>query len=239
MNYLLRTIVLAAITGVVVWWTAFWNDRLQEHERELEQRDQQIQVLEDEVLEKEKQIEELETAIQLLKIDHRVARIEVLRQDPAPDGEDEIDTTLRFQELGPDGEPLGPGRILTIRGSRAYVEALVIKFGDEFVEQGDALKGSSICLFRRIFGEAQSPQDGEELDAYGARPLPYSPEREESPPGDQVWEKFWDYANQPKAAEALGIRAIHGEAPFMELRPGKSYRLELRASDGLSIITER
>jgi len=34
------------------------------------------------------------------------------------------------------------------------------------------------------------------------------------------------------------VRAIHGEAPFMELRPCKSYRVELRASGGLSIVAE-
>jgi hypothetical protein len=31
---------------------------------------------------------------------------------------------------------------------------------------------------------------------------------------------------------------MHGEAPFTEVQPGKSYLLELRASGGLSIRVE-
>jgi hypothetical protein len=36
----------------------------------------------------------------------------------------------------------------------------------------------------------------------------------------------------------VGVRAIHGEAPFIELRPGKTYRIELRASGGLTLVPE-
>jgi hypothetical protein len=31
---------------------------------------------------------------------------------------------------------------------------------------------------------------------------------------------------------------MHGEAPSIELRPGKTYRVELRASGGLTIRVE-
>ena len=34
------------------------------------------------------------------------------------------------------------------------------------------------------------------------------------------------------------MRALQGEAPYIEARPGKSYRLELRASGGLVIQAE-
>ena len=40
------------------------------------------------------------------------------------------------------------------------------------------------------------------------------------------------------AAAEKGVRAIHGEAPFIEVRPGRSYKVELRASGGLSIRAE-
>ena len=54
----------------------------------------------------------------------------------------------------------------------------------------------------------------------------------------ELWSRFWDYANDPEAAAAKGVRAIHGEAPFIELRPGQTYRVELLASGGLTIKPE-
>ena len=54
----------------------------------------------------------------------------------------------------------------------------------------------------------------------------------------ELWSRFWDYANDRRLAESLGVRALQGEAPYMQLRPGKSYRVELRSSGGLNIITE-
>lgn len=241
MAVLLRTfslIVLAGATSVAGWWTIYWKDRLESHKKEVAALNSEISSLHNDIQEKDEQIEQLDTALQLLKIDRRIARIEVLEQGPAADNADQIETTLRFQELGPQGEPLGPAKILTIRGKTAYVDTLVIKFGDEYVEQGDILRGTSICLFRRIFGEDQTPNDGVALDPSGVRPIPYSPEVEDAPAQSHVWGRFWDYANDINAAEKEGIRAIHGEAPFMEMRPGKSYKLELRASDGLSIVPE-
>jgi hypothetical protein len=51
----------------------------------------------------------------------------------------------------------------------------------------------------------------------------------------QIWDDFWNIANDPQRAQQLGIRAAHGEAVSVQLRPGKTYRLQLRASGGLTI----
>ena len=53
-----------------------------------------------------------------------------------------------------------------------------------------------------------------------------------------LWERFWDYANDPALAKQVGVRALQGEAPFVEARVGRSYRLELRASGGLVFQAE-
>jgi len=149
-----------------------------------------------------------------------------------------IGTGLLPVEVSWLGEPLGEARRCTIDGRVAYVDALVIKFDDEFVEQGDALRGTSLCLFRRLFGEYQFPSEGFPLDTEGQRPLPYA--ADDADPGfeTRLWTKFWDYAHDPDAVAAAGVRAMHGEAPYMELRPGKTYRVELRASGGLSVEPE-
>ncbi|MFT5153210.1 MAG: hypothetical protein ACI841_003210, partial [Planctomycetota bacterium] len=126
----------------------------------------------------------------------------------------------------------------TIEGSRVYVESWVIKFEDEFVEQGDHLRGSSLVLFKRLFGDQQEPASGTTIDAVGSKPRIYGDEDGPSPEHAELWERFWDYANDPAAAAKKGVRAMHGEAPFTELRPGGSYKVELRASDGLTISPE-
>ena len=55
----------------------------------------------------------------------------------------------------------------------------------------------------------------------------------------QIWKDFWDIANDEERAREKGIRAAHGEEPYTQLREGKSYRLELRASGGLTIKPAR
>ncbi len=251
LNTTLRTAILVVLVLIAGWWTLFLRGKLNEHERELEERNAEIRLLNDEVAEKNAHIDELDAevarqaahireldaAMRLLKVDHRLARIEVLEQSPAGEA-DGVTTRLRFTELDAAGEPVGAGREVAVSGRRVYVESLVVKFGDDYVEAGDFLRGTSVCLFRRVFGENQRPAEGTPLDAEGRLPVVYAGDETPDPFYDRLWERFWDYANDPEEAAELGVRAIHGEAPFMELRPGGTYLLELRASGGLSIRAE-
>ncbi len=258
-NVLFRTIVLAGIVGLGGWWTLFLRERFSDHRlalevaqaeistlaSNLEEREERIVEqaatigeLSDEVEIKTAELEELSIAMALLKIDHRVALIEILSQEPSPDDPDLIQTHLRFVELDAEGQPAGRGMDVTVDGTTVYVESLVVKFGDEYVESGDALRGTSICLFRRLFGEAESPTSGVEIDPAGLQPLAYTGVEGPSPLHRELWARFWEYANDPELARARGVKAIHGEAPFIETRPGKTYRVELRASGGLTIQAE-
>jgi hypothetical protein len=54
----------------------------------------------------------------------------------------------------------------------------------------------------------------------------------------KIWDEFWTIANDEAKANEMGIRAAHGEAPSMKLQKGKSYKVLLRASDGLSITPD-
>jgi len=230
-NTLLRTLTLAALVSITGWWTLFLRAKLGESAEVLLQKEAQI-------AEQAQVIAELELSLALLKVDHRVARIEVLSQGPHPDDPERVLTRARFRELDPDGQSLGEGRELEVEGTRLYIEAEVIKFDDGYVEAGDFLRGTSVCLFRRAFGADQKPSEGTPLDAAGLRPLPYA--GDDLPPEFylELWERFWEYANDPALAREQGVRSIGGEAPYMELRPGGRYRVELRASGGLSIQAE-
>ena len=260
---IVRTVLLGGVVLIGGWWTWFLRDKLGEGERQLLESQQQVEALEDSLEEREAKIEELgatvarkeetiqqqveeirekeeeilalDAAMELLKIDHRLAEIEVLEQ--GVDSAGKMKTRVRFLELGPDGEAVGEGIEAEVDGRTVYVETLVIKFDDRFVEAGDALRGTAICLFRRLFGENQSPSDGVPIDPAGEQPLVYAGDEPPPPLHRDLWNRFWEYANDPDLARERGVRAIHGEAPFIELRPGKRYRVELRASGGLTIRT--
>jgi len=199
------------------------------------QRDARIEQLDLDLAASQAEVETLTAAMQLLKVDRRLARIEVLRREATPEGER---THFRFTELGPDGAPLGQPLELAVEGTRIYFEALVIKFDDSYVEAGDFLRGTSVCLFQRVFGERQRPDEGMVIESAGSLPAVYADGRETDPFYADLWQHFWAYAADPKAARAKGVRALHGEAPFIEARPGRRYRIVLRSSGGLSITPE-
>ncbi len=235
---LLRTLLLAGLVGLGAWWTWWFHDLSTRHSQELAARDRRIEALEGDLGEARAENERLRTALRLLKVDRRLARVEVLDQEPSEEEPERVRTRIRWQEVTEEDLPLGEARIFTLEGDTIYLDALVIKFGDQYVEQGDVLRGTSICLFRRIFGEYQEPSQGFPLDPVGSRPLPYRGEEGRGPEQEDLWRRFWEYAHDREAAEAAGVRAIHGEAPFMRVRAGRSYRVELRASGGLSLVAE-
>ncbi len=177
----------------------------------------------------------LNLALRLMKVDHRVAQVDVLDQEEGPQ---RMRTRFRFAELTSDGEPAGEPREFTVDGDTIYIDAWVIKYADELVEQGDPLRSTSVCLFRRIFGEHQQPSEGFALDSADARPTVYSQGNEMSALERDIWANFWEYANDPVKAKDSGLRAVHGEAPSIRLEPGKRYRVDLRASAGLTIVPE-
>jgi hypothetical protein len=236
MRFLL-VLALAALAGLSGWWTVYIRGILEEDKETIRQKDEEIHQLSDDLKESEELRRRLEVSLYLLKVDHRVARIEVLAQGPSPENPEQLVTTILFQDLGEDGEPVDEGQEMVLLGKKVYLESMVIKFEDSYVEGGDFLRGSSVCLFTRMFGENQAPSEGEAIDTKGIHPHPYASagDGEEDMYYAELWTRFWDYANDPQMAESKGVRAMHGEAPFIETRPGKVYLVELRASGGLSI----
>jgi hypothetical protein len=228
---IVRGLVSLAILGLLA--AGGWLIYSTYHERAELDRQLQEKTAEVERLTKENQ--RLDLALRLLKVDHRVAEIMVLDQSHE---EGRTRTKFQFVELAKDGSPLGEKKVFTIEGDTIYVDAWVIKYSDALVEAGDPLRSTSVCLFRRVFGEYQEPSEGFPLDATGSRPSVYSQGNELSPLERDIWANFWEYANNPGKAKLAGLRAAHGEAPSIRLEPGKRYRVELRSSAGLSIVAE-
>ena len=245
---LISALAIAALVGLGGVWTVYIRGqlmegpRLEQANKELEEEERtkgaEIGRLSTELEDARAQIQQLETAMWLLKLNHRVARFTVLEVGADPDDPDRHRATVEFVELGPEGEPVGEPRVIPIVGKRLYVEGLVIKFEDSYVEGGDLLRGSSVAILQRAWGEDQPASEGTPLDTPRMHPLPGQDDDVGHPFYEDLWERFWDYANDPKAAAEKGVRAMHAEAPSIELRAGRTYRVELRASGGLSIRAE-
>lgn len=176
-------------------------------------------------LEREKQ--ELHENIQRLGASRRVAQVSILVQQPGDKGQ--TVTRLRWQELGADG-PLPPPKAAEIVGKQLYVEGLVVKFEADSVAKGDAEKGQSIVLFRRVFGDQQNPQFGYQLGAGD------DPSRNGSADGPHAatWKRFWQLVDDPALAKRYGIRVAQCEAPSVPVRAGQTWEITLDAAGGLN-----
>jgi len=183
-------------------------------------------------LEQDKQ--RLEAYLKILTHVDRRARVEVLRQ--ARDSEGNLQTTIRFTETDDTGKPISVSRELTLPGQEVYFDTLVIKFDDHFVEQGDPLKGQALMLFRRIFSSTMRAEDGFVIDPVGQPPEIYTGRQPPSSFEKELWKRFWELANDEKLAKEHGVRAIHGDAPYMRMEPDRVYEIALR-STGEVIIT--
>lgn len=250
-NSAIRTVLVLIIVGIVGTTGYFIFDRIHGGDRELDQTRQEllsvktqlgnaevtIRELEADVVEKTRQIERMELAMQLLTTDHRLARLEVIDQQ-TDEETGEMHTTIEFVELSPDGDRIEPPRQFTIRGDVIYLDNWVVKFEDKYVEEADLLRGTSLVLFRRVFGEHQTPSEGFPIDRVGSTPQVYKRGGQASEFEQEIWDDFWTFANDKERAKEKGIRAAQGEAASMKVEPGRSYRVELRASGGVSIIPE-
>lgn len=220
------------------------KEQLDEKQRELSTAQQRIERQQAEIVQqkqdieqKQKEIERLGTAMRLLKVDHRLARLTVVDQTK-DEATGEVTTVVEFTELGDDGQSLDQSRRFTIKGDLIYVDNWIVKFDDKYVEQAAIDRATSLVLFRRIFGERQQPLDGFPLDRNQGPPAAYVRGGRVSELEQKIWADFWGIANDENKAKELGIRAAHGQAISVKAQKGKSYRILLRASDGLSIVPE-
>lgn len=247
-NSTIRTLILAVLVGgggllgYLTYAEYTKQDRIVQEQREqltalqgeVASRDATIEQLSLSLQEKNEEIDRLATSLTLLKTDHRLARLNVVGVERDEAGK-AVSSQLEFVELSPQGSPLGEAKSITLPGDVVYVDNWVVKFDDEFVEKNDLERGTSLCLFRRIFSEEQVPSEGTPLDEVGMRPQAYSRGGQMSEFESQLWDEFWEFANDPKKAADMGIRAAHGEAVSIQIREGNAYNIELRASGGLSI----
>lgn len=199
----------------------------------IEEQDETIQQQLETIAELGEQIEKLETAMRLLKVDHRLARIDVLsiREDPKTK---QVETTVSLQEVDEDGNSIGEANKFVVQGQNIYVDFWLAKFEDKYIEENDLLRSTTICMFKSIYGENEAPAEATAIEKPWVRPEAYAGGSKMSDFEKKIWKDFWTIANDNSKSKELGIRANHGQAVYVKAEEGKSYLIELRASDGLS-----
>ena len=196
--------------------------------------------------EKDRTIEEQKRIIAALgqKLDRSWAdelvadvRVSAIGKDP---NTGEPNMKLTFAQYAPGTEKPTLTKSMTLVGEEFFVDALVVRFDRELVENGDGMKGKSLLMFRRMFGDRQKPVDGVPLyrtadDVKLVIPEQLQVDPTPSPFEQQVWQKFWTFANDPKTAGEAGVRVAQGEAVHVKPVTGQVYKITLRSSAGLEL----
>lgn len=183
----------------------------------------------------EKKIKEQEAVIDRLTTENRVAEVIVTDQRVVYGI---TETTLLFVEYTRDGRELLP-KVLKVKGKVAHVNALVIKFDNDYVKESDKLRGKSIALFYRVFGDQEKPADAPRIDEPGRIPDAYrGADPQVSEFEQRLWGKFWQLVDDENLRKEEGVRVAQGEGPWGPFEVGKLYTITLDTNGGLNIRSE-
>ena len=162
----------------------------------------------------------LKQAIAHLSEETQIGYAKVVSQD-IRDGR--LFTRLRFVETLPN-EPLKPvvQKEYEVEGDIVHFDALIVKFGREHVMDG---REKAMYLWRRIYGETQTPESGLIINPKGQTPARYSHLCEKLSLQDQdlFWTHIWTLSNDPNHLSDLGVQAIFGNVVYHKLEPGLIY----------------
>ena len=174
-----------------------------------------------------KENKQLKQAITNLTKEDQIGFAKVLEQWTE---DDKLFTTLKFVETARDDKLK---RILekeyTIEGDIVHFDALIVKFGSNMVMDG---RGRSLYLWRRIYGEKMTPEQGYEIEEPGTEPLRYSDLLETLPIEHRhmFWSHIWDLANDNEKLSQYDIEAIYGNVVYTRLKEGLIYIFKITPS---------
>ena len=126
-------------------------------------------------------------------------------------------------------------------GEQVHVDAKVVAFDNDFVREGDPLRGRAILLWDKIYGSAVAPEEGQPLDPVGQPPRLYDGAAEGAAARNDdaaraefeadLWADFWRLAGDADYAESKGVRVAQGQGLYGIFSPDKVYELSL-GNDG-------
>lgn len=180
---------------------------------------------------------ELELIVDRLSAERRVA--DVLVTEQARDASGELRTQLLFVEYDHIGNAL-PARHFTIDGQVVHIDAQVVKFDGRYVQTNDRLRGRSVALFTRLYGEKTPPAQGQPIDTPGQIPDVYrSSDATVTQFETRLWSDFWRLADDPAYRKEMGVRVAEGEGVWRPFVPGYLYTITLENNGGLNITADK
>jgi len=211
----LFVLVIAGSSGIIAYHNHFAAERKVEQLQEEKKQLQQI--------------------VKRLGEEKRVAEVLVTEQATV-DGE--LHTTLILVEYAKDGSPLPP-KSFSFVGKMAHIDAMVIKFDRGFVEENDALRGHSIALFTKIYGDKQSPAEASHIDEPGTIPTVYrGVDPRVSKFEQELWKNFWKLAEDPAFRQQNGVRVANGQGLWGPFEADKIYTITIESDGGLNMTSE-
>jgi hypothetical protein len=170
---------------------------------------------------------DLKQAISNLSSEDQIGYAKVIAQETR---DSELLTTIRFVETARDDKL---NKILekeyTIAGDIVHFDALIVKFGNKMVMDG---KTRALYLWRRVYGEQMTPQEGFAIEQPGAEPQRYKDLLGLLPAEHRqmFWSHVWDLANDPEKLAKYDIDAIYGNAVYSKLRSGLIYVFKINST---------
>ena len=182
-----------------------------------------------------RRVERLRQVVAHLHGERRVADVIVTEQKEVAGV---LHTTLLFVEYARDGSPL-PAKRFTFEGVQAHVDAMVVKFDGRYVDDRDPLRGHSVALFTRLFGDKQTPEQAHRIDEPGQIPAVYrGADPRVSEFEQELWRDFWRLADDEAYRKSMGVRVAQGEGVWRPFEPGKLYTISLDHGGGLNVKSE-
>lgn len=174
--------------------------------------------------------EELKTAITNLSDERQIGYAKVLAQETR---EGVLFTKLLFVEVDPsDYTKQILKKEYEVQGDVVHFDTLTVTFGNELVKDG---KERAMYLWRRVYGEQMTPQEGFAIEIEGQPSPRYTQLSEKLSIEDRqlFWDEIWQLANDPKRLESLGIKAVFGNVVYRQLKPGLIYVFKVSATGAL------
>lgn len=180
-----------------------------------------------------KENQALRKIIERLTAESRVAEILVtdVKSDPK---NKKTYTTIKFLEYDTKLKPLEP-KYFTFSGNIIQFQSMVIRFDDFYIKKGHPLKGKSAYLFMKAFMLTDKGAEVFDITKINEIPSGYEVEGAKNNFERKLWQKFWQYALEPKEAKRIGIKNAQIEAPGTKFIPGMVYTIKIEHDGGLRI----
>jgi hypothetical protein len=116
-----------------------------------------------------------------------------------------------------------------VEGDVVFFDALIVKFKNKPVMEG---KERALFLWRRIYSDKMTPENGFPIDTPGSEPKRYAQICAKLSVKNRAmfWDEIWQLSDDPERLNRSGVQAVYGNAVYKKVKPGLIYRFKLDSS---------